>query len=333
MKKKTRLSLILAIMLIMLVFTKLWWLLAGVVILAASYLALTSGIFNRGKTRRRIRSAVMVVLIFSIAIAFRVFFIEIYAIPSGSMEDTLLPGDKVLVNKLVYGPKLPASPYDIPWINLGWYLQAGASANPDSVYWKYHRLKGFSEIKHGDVIVFSHPLWEGRNNYFIKRCMALPGDTLQIMNGKVKINAGFLDEQPTIKMVPVVYDSTHTVYPYHPDIRWSLNEYGPLVVPYEGMQIRLTREALQLYYNVIKDHEPVHANWKNEVFRNNEKTAGFYTFQNNYFFMLGDNRNNSNDSRYWGFLSEKDINGKATVVLFNFLDGKFITNRFFKRIK
>ena len=280
-----------------------------------------------------LKTVFSILVIFIAAISIRLFFIELYSIPSGSMEDTLLPGDKVLVNKLVYGPKLPASPNDIPWVNLVWYFMDGQHTNPDSVYWKYHRLKGFSEIKHGDVMVFSHPLWGGRNNYFVKRCIALPGDTLHIINGRIKINAGFLDEQPTIKTVPVVYDSTHTVYPYHPNIRWSVDDYGPLVVPYKGMQISLTKEALQLYYNVIKDHEPVNADWKNEVFRNNEKTAELYIFQNNYYFMLGDNRHNSNDSRYWGFLPEEDINGKATVVLFNFLNGKFMTNRFFKRIK
>jgi signal peptidase I len=249
------------------------------------------------------------------------------------MENTLLPGDKVLVNKLAYGAKLPSSPFDIPLVNLGWYFLGGQHTSPDSVYWKYRRLKGFSEIMHGDVMVFAHPLWGGRNNYFVKRCIALPGDTLQIIKGWIKINSGFIDEQPSIKMVPIVFDSTHTVYPYHPNIRWTVDDYGPMVVPCKGMQIRLTKEALEWYYNVIKDHEPVTADWKNEVFRNNEEKAELYTFQNNYYFMLGDNRHNSNDSRYWGFLPEEDINGKATLVLFNFLDGKFMTNRFFKRIK
>ncbi len=313
--------------------TQLWWLLAGVSAIAVICLLLSDDFFKQKKRAKFLKSTLMVVLIFVIAISFRLFFIELYSIPSGSMEDTLLPGDKVLVNKLAYGPKLPASPYDIPWVNLGWYFLAEKNTNPDSVYWKYHRLKGFSEIKHGDVMVFSHPLWGGRNNYFVKRCIALPGDTLQIIKGRIKINAGFLDKQPTIKMIPVVYDSTHTVYPYHPNIRWSVDDYGPLVVPYKGMQIRLTKKALQVYYNVIKDHEPVNADWKNEVFRNNEKTAELYIFQNNYYFMLGDNRHNSNDSRYWGFLPEEDINGKAMFVLFNFLNGKFMTNRFFKRIK
>jgi len=60
--------------------------------------------------------------VFILAIVFRVFFIEIFSIPSGSMEDTLMPGDKVLVNKLAYGPKLPASPYEIPWVNLIRYI-------------------------------------------------------------------------------------------------------------------------------------------------------------------------------------------------------------------
>ncbi len=146
------------------------------------------------KARKWVKTIFTFTGIFVIAILFRVFVIEIYSIPSGSMEDTLHPGDKVLVNKLVYGPKLPSSPYDIPWVNLIWYLQANASANIDSVYWQHRRLKGFSTIKRADVMVFSHPLWGGRNNFFIKRCVALPGDTLAIESGRVKINGRFLPE-------------------------------------------------------------------------------------------------------------------------------------------
>ncbi len=145
--------------------------------------------------------------VFIAAIVVRVFFIEIYAIPSGSMEDTVMPGDKVLVNKLAYGPKLPVSPYDIPWVNLVWFLKADATANPDSVYWDYHRLWGLSSIRRGDVMVFSHPLWGGRNNFYIKRCMALPGETLEIKNGRIKINGKYSPESAGVKRMHKVWSN------------------------------------------------------------------------------------------------------------------------------
>ncbi|MEN6453718.1 MAG: signal peptidase I, partial [Prolixibacteraceae bacterium] len=150
--------------------------------------------------------------VFILAIVFRVFFIEIFSIPSGSMEDTLIPGDKVLVNKLAYGPKLPASPYEIPWINLIWYLQARADVYPDSVYWKYRRLSGFGSIKRNDVMVFIHPIWGGRNNFFIKRCVALPGDTLVIENGNIKVNGQLLPEPEQAKRLYRVWADSPRLY-------------------------------------------------------------------------------------------------------------------------
>jgi len=224
---------------------------------------------------------------FIFAIQFRLFFIEIYSIPSGSMEDTLLPGDKVLVNKLVYGPKLPASPYDIPWINLVWFLQAGAAANPDSVYWNYRRLPGFSGIERGDVMVFSHPLWGGRNNFFIKRCSALPGDTLKIESGRVKINGQFLREPALSKKVYEIWpDSTR----------------------------QFSRLADSLGLHSLGHHA-----------RSRERDLPE--------MLLTENRENSNDSRYWGFVPEENIVGKAGLVLFNYRYGEFKWERVLKRVE
>ncbi|MBW6536242.1 MAG: signal peptidase I [Mariniphaga sp.] len=232
--------------------------------------------------------------VFIFAILFRVFFIEIYSIPSGSMEDTLLPGDKVLVNKLVYGPKLPASPYDIPWINLVWFLQAGAAANPDSVYWNYRRAPGFSAIKRGGVMVFSHPLWGGRNNFFIKRCLALPGDTLAIEGGRAKINGQFLREPALSKKVYEIWpDSTR----------------------------QFSRLADSLGFQSFGHHV-----------RSREKDLPEMLLTERYF-MLGDNRTNSNDSRYWGFVPEENIVGKACLVLFNYRYGEFKWERVLKRVE
>lgn len=330
--------------------------------------------------------------IFILAILFRLFFIEIYSIPSGSMEDTLLPGDKVLVNKLVYGPKLPASPYDIPWINLVWFLQAGAAANPDSVYWNYRRAPGFSAIKRGEVMVFSHPLWGGRNNFFIKRCMALPGDTLAIKGGGVKINGQFLREPALSKKVYEIWpdstrqffrladslelqafghharsrergltemlltenqknqllesggidslkiktsppDSSRWVYPKTRNFAWTIDDYGPLVIPFQGMAIKLNLQNFLLYGRTINRLEKIKLEEKDGFYYLGEEPATRYVFRQNYYFMLGDNRTNSNDSRYWGFVPEENIVGKAGLVLFNYRYGEFKWERVVKRVE
>ena len=128
----------------------------------------------------------MITGVIILAVCLRVFVFEIYTIPSGSMANTLFPGDKILVSKLNYGAKLPRSPFDIPWLNVVFYLNNKARAKADTTWWKYKRLPGFSEINRGDVIVFQFP--GNKNEPFVKRCVALPGDTFQIIDSDVFIN-------------------------------------------------------------------------------------------------------------------------------------------------
>ena len=171
--------------------------------------------------REWIESAVIAVVI---ALFIRTFIIQAFKIPTGSMRMTLIEEDRILVNKLRYGPKVP---------------------------WTKWRLPGFGAPKRGDVIVFTYP--EDRKRDFIKRLIALGGETVEIKDGHIYIDGRLIDTPP----ISNIY-----------------------------------------YYN------------RGDYGRMNEKTV----VPENSYFVLGDNSGSSKDSRYWGFVPENDLIGKAEVI-------------------
>ncbi len=341
------------------------------------------------RDKKWLSSVVLLFAVVIVAVVIRIFFIEIFSIPSGSMEDTLLTGDKILVSKLNYGPALPRSPYEIPWLNLIWYLKAGKNAKFDSTYWDYTRLKGYSTIRNNDVLVFSHPLWGNRDNFFIKRCVGIPGDTLQITKGVVTINKralivpelakqrylvksnnlrefwkktdslhiGGLDYFPNLKektsefvltqaqrkqlnalacvdsitLMPVCCDSSQWIN--DKNLAWTIDDFGPLVIPREGTTIELTQPNYLIYQQTIRELEKQKIEQKGDSFYLNGAESISYTFKHNYYFMMGDNRYNSQDSRYWGLVPEESIVGKACLVLISSDWSGFRWNRMLKAIR
>lgn len=371
----------------------LLWLAIGIVILVSICFLYYSKlkIFNWLRNNRFFNPIVVIIFIFIVSVSARVFFIEIFAIPSGSMENTLMVGDKVLVNKLAYGPAMPRSPFDIPWLNLIFYLEAKASTNIDSIYWDFKRLSGYSKVKHNDVLVFLHPLWGKKNNFFIKRCTGLPGDTFRIINGQVFINNHELPATDQMKQRyrikvsnPEVFqkqidsldienhrqyslqkniyvqliltekerkkleklsslgsiskhivpkDTLLWVYPNSRSFSWTIDNYGPLIVPNKGMTIELNKRNFQIYRQTINKLEKSKIRELNGLFYLNDKQVSTYAFQHNYYFMMGDNRGDSSDSRYWGFVPEENIVGKASVILFSGNEEGFVWERIFNLIK
>ena len=198
--------------------------------------AVESAAAYRTSTVREYFESICVAVI--LALFVRTFIVQAFKIPTGSMENNLLIGDHLLVNKFIFGPTLSRIERAVLPID---------------------------EIKRGDVIVFKFP--EDPERDFIKRTIGLPGDTIELRNKKVFVNGKVLDEPYVHFLFPPPGDTPQEDF----DVRVH---YGPVTVP--------------------PDH----------------------------YFMMGDNRDNSEDSRYWGFLPRDYVKGKAAFIYWSFDDGE-----------
>lgn len=167
-------------------------------------------------------------------------------------------------------------------------------------------IKNCYSIRRNDVLVFRY-----ENQNVIKRCVGLPGDTIKIIKGVIySNNEAILPPQKSIiktKSEIDVITMANISYTYGKD--WTPYNMGPYTVPKKGMKVYLTPETISLYESIIKRDSSKSISVENE----NEKRS--YVFQHNYFFLVGDNRIESTDSRVFGPINESDIKGKA---IFNF---------------
>ena len=249
---------------------------------------------------------------------------------------------------------------------------------------QYGKQKGRELLEKQYNIVY-RPV-DKRENY-IKRCVALPGDSIKIVDGELFINGKVQDKvvekqycysintseplsqyaidelgiteisgsgnnyfspltdqmvERLLKMKNVKsvtrYIATDESFPHDPHYKWTADNMGSLWIPKKGATITLTQENLPLYERIIDVYEDNDLEVKNgEIFINGEK-AESYTFKMDYYWMMGDNRHNSADSRYWGFVPEDHIVGKASFIWMSAdQGGNFPTNirwnRLFNKVK
>ncbi len=372
-------------------------------------------------------------IIFAVVVVtfINIFFFQAFKIPSSSMESTLYTGDHLFVSKLAYGPKIPQTPLTIPFTH---NVIFGRESYSTAIQNDYRRLKGFRSVKAGDCVVFNFPngdtvltrypaedyyAWvrnAGREytlahggpvkvrpvdkeDHYVKRCVAVAGDTLQVMDGLVYVNGEKQEVYPGVQLTytvttsgqrinsrtlekmglntdelyfdsnlpgypamplteamleavrglsnvtgvdanldsypPDYPDSYLSIFPFTPDSGWTRDFFGPLWIPKKGETVSLDAASLPLYSRIITSYEghELRTDGEGRIFIDGEETAS-YTFGQDYYFMMGDNRHNSLDSRYWGFVPEDHIVGRPSLIWLSTKHGSFPKNirwnRFFK---
>ncbi|MCX6231770.1 MAG: signal peptidase I [Bacteroidetes bacterium] len=341
----------------------------------------------------------------------RTFFIEAYTIPTSSMEKSLLVGDFLFVSKISYGPKIPNTPIAFPFAHHTMPFTDNLKSYLEWIKLPYYRFPGFTTIKNNDVVVFNYPdgdtvstvyqsnasyyalvkefgrdrVWEDKAQFgdiiarpvdkrenFIKRCIGIPGDSVQIIDRQVYVN-GKIAENPkdrqftyeiittdgspiyrnqfrklgiseedirtynTYNLLPLTEESVEAIkklpgvkevrpiissrgnldarlFPFDTAYHFSIDNYGPIYIPKAGATVAISTKNISLYHRIITTYEGNTLEIKDNKIYINGKESSTYTFKMNYYWMQGDNRHNSADSRYWGYVPEDHIVGKASFV-------------------
>jgi len=258
---------------------------------------------SRGKVREYLES-----LLFAVVAVFilKTFVIEAFRIPTGSMENTLLVGDFLLVNKFIYGATTPRY---IPFTD---------------IRLPFVRFPAVREPRPGDIIVFEYPgnrdeLWRSKSIDYIKRCVAVGGDTVEIIDRVLYVNG-----KPFPKLPHMKFENRGVNPKGYPDlgifprgVGWNKDNYGPIVVPRKRDVLHLSPENIEQWRVFIQreGHSVRYTTGaRGATIWIDDQETNTYTVERDYLFMMGDNRDNSLDSRFWGFLPKDNIIGEAMII-------------------
>ncbi|MCF8274465.1 MAG: signal peptidase I [Flavobacteriaceae bacterium] len=318
------------------------------------------------------------------------YFIQPFTIPTSSLEKTLLVGDFLFVSKFHFGARVPMTTIAAPMVHDTIPMLKIKSYSSDYEL-PYMRIPGFQKIKHNDIVVFNWPVdtmldmrhtdkfyykpIDKKTNY-VKRCVGLPGDSLEVRDGYVYINGkqnvlperaklqfsymvetnsgpfnnyqlasrynitdfpqynqdrsvsyfpAITDEDlskfknhPNVKSITPLKEEKEkrdpNIFPQNPDYSWNNDFFGPLYIPEAGKTIDINLNVLPLYKRVLTAYEGNTLDIQGNQILINGKVATTYTFKQDYYWMMGDNRHNSQDARAWGFVPFDHVVGKPVFV-------------------
>jgi signal peptidase I len=233
------------------------------------------------------------------------FVLASFEVPTGSMENEIMTGDFLFVNKFIYGG---TTPRNIPGTNirLPWF-----------------RLPALRHVERGDVIVFEFPgqrdeIQSPEFLFYLKRCIALPGDTVQVINRVVYVNGKPAPIPRHIKfdgfrvMPKGIPDPYQRIFPK--GSLFNEDNWGPVEIPAKGDLIPMTPNNVEQWRTFInREGHTVRVGEGGQILIDGAPATS-YEVERNYLFGMGDHRDNSLDSRFWGFIPEENLVGSPMIV-------------------
>lgn len=251
------------------------------------------------------------------------------------MAPTLVPGDCILVDKCSNGARI----FDV-------------TAALEGVEFTIYRMPGWRRYKRNDVLVFNFPYPINRDSisfdvslYYVKRCVALPGDTFEIKNARYRVRGydkplGIVEAQETLMSIIKKgqardFGIVMKGYPYNRTFNWDIANFGPLYIPAKGDHLDMDSTHVTLYKSIIEWEQKKKLTLHGDTVMLNDSMIHTYCFRENYYFVAGDLAMSSRDSRYWGLLPEPFIVGRATRIWKSVdkIKDKIRWNRTFKKIE